>query len=209
MMFTATATDGDPRRIARLTAHMAITGALTFALLIGLEAGTDSLEHGLLIGAGLLIYKAFGHKSDDADEDAQGEHPVTRFMFQAMNSGDFEGAEEIAADDLRAFANGYPLLMEEAEQGPALLEAVFTNYRMALSDVRWELYDEAFQKQPDKSELLALRFVSVQTVDDQPREIEIAAFGRIEDKKLTEWRLVVDLTIFNELRVAAGLPILD
>ena len=130
-------------------------------------------------------------------------------MFKAMNSGDFEGVEDIAADDLRAFADGYPLLMEEAERGPALLEALFTNYRRALSDVRWELYDEAFQKQPDKSELLALRFVSVQTVDDQPREIEIAAFGKVEDKKLTEWRMVVDLTVFNELRVAAGLPILD
>ena len=208
-MFTATATDRSPRWIARLTAHMAITGALTVALLMELEAGTGSLEHGLLIGAGLLIYKAFGHKSDDADEDAQGEHPVTRFMFKAMNSGDFEGVEDIAADDLRAFADGYPLLMEEAEKGPALLEALFTNYREALSDVRWELYDEALQKQPDKSELLALRFVSVQTVDGKPHEIEIAAFGRIEDKKLTEWRMVVDLTVFNELRVAAGLPILD
>ena len=201
--------DRSPRWMARVTAHVALTGALTVALLVELEAGTGGLEHGLLIGAGLLIYKAFGHKSDDADEDAQGEHPVTRFMFKAMNSGEFEGVDDIAADDLRLFADGYPLLMEEAEQGPALLEALFTNYRGALSDVRWELYDEAFQKQPDKSELLALRFVSVQTVDDQPREIEIAAFGRVEDKKLTEWRMVVDLTVFNELRVAAGLPILD
>ena len=208
-MLTGTVSGRSPRWVARLTAHTAITGALTVALLMELQAGTGNLEHGLLIGAGLLIYKAFGHKNEDADEDAQGEHPVTRFMFKAMNSGDFEGVEDIVADDLRAFADGYPLLMEEAEQGPALLEALFTNYREALSDVRWELYDEAFQKQPDKSELLALRFVSVQSVDDQPHEIEIAAFGRIEDKKLTEWRMVVDLTIFNELRVAAGLPILD
>jgi hypothetical protein len=188
---------------------MALTGVLAVALLVELGAGTGGLEHGLLIGAGLLLCKAFGHKRDDADEDAQGEHPVTRFMFNAMNTGDFEGVEDIAADDLRAFADGYPLLMEEAEQGPALLQALFTNYREALSDVRWELYDEAFQKQPDKTELLALRVVSVQTVEDKPREIEIAAFGRIEDKKLTEWRIVVDLTIFNELRVTAGLPILD
>ena len=56
-MFTATATDRSPRWIARLTAHVAITGALTVALLMELEAGTGSLEHGLLIGAGLLIYK--------------------------------------------------------------------------------------------------------------------------------------------------------
>ena len=43
--------------------------------------------------------------------------PVTRFMFNAINTGDFDGLEDIAADELKAFADGYPLLMEEAEQG--------------------------------------------------------------------------------------------
>jgi hypothetical protein len=208
-MLTVTVPGRDPRRVAWLTARMALTGVLAVALLIELEAGTGGLEYGLLIGAGLLLYKAFGHKSDDADENAQGEHPVTRFMFNAMNTGDFEGVEDIAADDFKAFADGYPLLMEDADQGPALLETLFSNFRDALSDVRWELYDEAVQKQPDKTELLALRFVSTQTLDGESREIEIATFAKVTDKKLTEWRMVVDLTIFNELRNAAGLPILD
>ena len=130
-------------------------------------------------------------------------------MFNAMNTGDFEGVEDIAADDFRAFADGYPLLMDEADKGPALLETLFSNFREALSDVRWELYDEAVQKQPDKSELLALRFVSTQTLAGESSEIEIATFARITENKLEEWRMVVDLTIFNELRHAAGLPILD
>ncbi len=51
--------------------------------------------------------------------------------------------------------------------------------------------------------------VSTQTLGGESREIEIATFARITDKKLTEWRMVVDLTIFNELRSAAGLPVLD
>jgi len=208
-MLTDTVLRRVPRSISALAASVALTGALTVALLIELQAGTGGLEYGLLIGAGLLLYKAFGHKHDDADENAQGEHPVTRFMFNAMNTGDFDGVEDIAADDFRAFADGYPLLMDEADQGPALLKTLFSNFREALSDVRWELYDEAVQKQPDKSELLALRFVSTQTVAGESREIEIATFARVTDKKLTEWRMVVDLTIFNELRRAAGLPILD
>ncbi len=208
-MLTATVLRHGSREFASHSVHMAFTGTLTVALLIELQAGTGGLEYGLLIGAGLLLYKAFGHKHDDADENAQGEHPVTRFMFNAINTGDFEGVEDIVADDFRAYADGYPLLMDEADQGPALLQTLFMNFREALSDVRWELYDEAVQKQPDKSELLALRFVSTQTLAGESREIEIATFARITDKKLDEWRMVVDLTIFNELRSAAGLPILD
>jgi hypothetical protein len=130
-------------------------------------------------------------------------------MFNAVNTGDFEGVEDIVSDDFRAYADGYPLLMDEADQGPVLLKTVFSNLRDALPDVRWELYDEAAQKQPDKSELLALRFVSVQTIAGESREIEIATFARVTDKRLEEWRMVVDLTIFNELRSAAGLPLLD
>ena len=205
-MLTATVLRRNPREFA---SHLALTGVLAVALLVELHAGAGDLEYGLLIGAGLLLYKAFGHKSDDADESAQGEHPVTRFVFNAMNTGDFEGVEDIVADDFRMFADGYPLLMDEADQGPALLETVFSNFREALPDVRWELYDEVAQKQHDKTELLALRFVSVQTLAGKPREIEIATFARVTHKKLAEWRMVADLTIFNELRSAAGLPILD
>ena len=208
-MLTATVPTRDPRAFASRAVHLALTGVLSVALLIELQAGTAGLEYGLLIGAGLLLYKAFGHRHDDADENAQGEHPVTRFVFNAMNTGDFEGVEDIVADDFKMFADGYPLLMDEADQGPALLETLFSNFREALSDVRWELYDETVQKQKDKSELLALRLVSTQTLGGESREIEIATFARITDKKLTEWRMVVDLTIFNELRSAAGLPILD
>jgi hypothetical protein len=208
-MLTTTVLRRDPRGVASPTVHLALTGVLAAALLIELQAGSGGLEYGLLIGAGLLLYKAFGHKSDDADENAQGEHPVTRFVFNAMNTGDFEGIEDTVADDFKMFADGYPLLMDEADQGPALLKTLFSNYRDALSDVRWELYEEAVQKQKDKSELLALRLVSTQTLGGESREIEIAAFARITDKRLEEWRMVVDLTIFNELRSAAGLPILD
>ncbi|MGD8684547.1 MAG: hypothetical protein PVG27_11395 [Chloroflexota bacterium] len=208
-MLTATVPRRDLRAIASHAAHVALTAVLAAALLIELQAGAGGLGYGLLVGAGLLLYKAFGHKRDDADESAQGDHPVTRFMFNAVNTGDFEGVEDIVSDDFRAYADGYPLLMDEADQGPVLLKTVFSNLRDALPDVRWELYDEAAQKQPDKSELLALRFVSVQTIAGESREIEIATFARVTDKRLEEWRMVVDLTIFNELRSAAGLPLLD
>ena len=209
MMLATTVLRRDLPAVASRAAHIALTGVFAAALLIELQAGTGGLEYGLLISAGLLIYKAFGHKHDDADESAQGDHPVTRFMFNAVNTGDFEGVDDIVSDDFRAFADGYPLMMDEADKGPVLLKAVFSNFRDALPDVHWELYDEAVQKLHDKTELLALRFVSIQTVAGEAREIEIATFARVTDKRLEEWRMVVDLTIFNELRRAAGLPLLD
>jgi hypothetical protein len=72
--------------------------------------------------------------------------------------------------------------------------------------VHWELYDEAVEKQDDGTELIATRFVSTQSIDGEPRQIEIGGFLRARDGKLTEFRLVLDMTLFNEYRVAVGLP---
>ena len=199
----------DPRARLLLLARVGIPSVLLIAFLLEMRLGEASMDHGLLIGAGILIARYFGKKGDHADEDAQGEHPATRFLFKAINEGDFEGAEDIVSEEFRAYANGYPLLADELDQGPQLIRAAFSYWRESLGDVRWELYDEAVQEQQDKSELLALRFVSAQIIADEPREIEIAAFARVKQGMLVEWRMVLDLTIFNEFRSAVGLPLLD
>ena len=50
---------------------------------------------------------------------------------------------------------------------------------------------------------------SAQTIANEPREIEIAAFAKVKQGMLVEWRMVLDLTIFNEFRRAVGLPLID
>jgi hypothetical protein len=75
----------------------------------------------------------------------------------------------------------------------------------SLPDMRWELYDEVSEKK-HKTEKVAIRFVSHATIDGVERQIEAAVFATVEDKKLFEWRLVVDMTLYNLYRATVGLP---
>ena len=90
-----------------------------------LNAGGSDASHGVLIaiagGVAAGAAKFFGNPRDDADEDAQGDHPAVRFLFQAVNAGEYEGAEDIVDPEFRAYAFGYPLGAGDVESGPALL----------------------------------------------------------------------------------------
>ena len=46
------------------------------------------------MAVGLVAKKFFGSRHRDADEDVQGDHPVVRAIFGAMNTGDFDGVSE-------------------------------------------------------------------------------------------------------------------
>lgn len=199
--------NGRARRVA--IAHVFAVAALSVGFVIESASTSSSLEYGLLIAAAAFAIKKFGNKSDDADEDVQGKHPATRFLFRAANAGDYDDVEDAVGEDFQAYANGYAMLAAETDRGPALLVDLFDYWRQAIPDERWELYDEVSGKQEDKSELVSLRFVAGGTIDGTVHDIEIAAFIRVVDKKITEMRLVTDLTIFNEYRAAIGLPILD
>lgn len=56
---------------------------------------------------------------------------------------------------------------------------------------------------------IALLFVASCGFDGRHREIEVAAFVTVVDDMLTEMRWVNDLTVHNEIRAAAGLPVVD
>lgn len=182
-----------------------------FGLVVALlNGGGGDTRHGVLISiAGGLAVKFFGKKRGDADEDAQGEHPVVRFLFKAMNSGEYEGAEEFLDPSFRAFAQGYPLGSGEVDSGPGLLVESIRYWREAVPDTRWELYDEISQKEPERTDGIAFRFVHSGTYGDEWQEFEGAAFAKVVDKKLTELRLVVDMTAFNRHRRATGLAPLE
>lgn len=190
----------------RVLLEAGILTALTAAALGGVFGSGSGYDHGLIIGLTLLAAKVLGKKSDDADENAQGTHPVTRFVFKVANTGDFDDIDDMLDDEFRAYANGHPIVAVGAEHGPELMRAIFGAWREAAPDVRWELYDESAQKQKDKTEVVALRLVSTATIDGEVRETEIATFIRVKDSRMIETRLVTDLTDLNEQREAAGLP---
>ena len=200
-----------PRTRAGWTAlvHASLVGVLGLGFVVEVTSGSAGMAYGLLISAAILAIKKHGDKSDDADDDVQGEHPATRFLFRAANAGDYEGIEDVVDDDFGAYANGYAMLSEETDRGPDLLVGLFDYWGQAIPDMRWELYDEVSGKQKDKSELVTFRFVATGTIAGAKHDIELAAFVRVIDKKMTEMRLVTDLTIFNEYRAAVGLPILE
>jgi ketosteroid isomerase-like protein len=153
---------------------------------------------------GVVAKKFFGSRHRDADEDVQGDHPVVRAIFGAMNTGDFDGFEDIVDEECRVYANGHRVESETVDRGPELLVGTMRAFREAFPDIRWELYDEVTEK-AHKTEKVAIRFVSHATIEGEERQIEVAVFATVEDKKLFEWREVLDMTVANLHRTAAGL----
>ena len=56
----------------------------------------------------VISKKFFGNKKED-DEGAIGEHPVVRFLFAAMTTGNVDATEEMVDPDFRGYANGHPV----------------------------------------------------------------------------------------------------
>ena len=195
-----------------VAATVAILSAVALVVEVLSGGGTD-VNHGVLVavvgGVAAGAAKFFGSKSDDADADAQGDHPVVRFLFQAANAGEYEGVEDIVDPEFRAYAFGYPLGTAEVDRGPALLVESLEYWREAIPDTRWELYDEVTQKEPELTDGIAIRFVHTGTIDGVEREVEGAFFAKVVDKKLTELRYVLDMTVFNDHRRFVGLDPLE
>ena len=198
---------GFKRRWVAVT--VAILGGIGLVVEVLNGGGTDT-QHGVLIAiVGGIAAKFFGSKRDAADEDAQGDHPAVRFLFQAANAGEFEGVEDIVDREFRAYAFGYPLGTRDVDRGPALLVDTLEYWREEIPDTRWELYDEVTQREPELTDGIAIRFVHTGTIDGVEREVEGAAFAKVVDKKLTELRYVLDMTVFNDHRRFIGLDPLE
>jgi ketosteroid isomerase-like protein len=153
-------------------------------------------------------FKFFGSGRDDQDDDAQGDHPIVRALFGAINTGDFTGVDDVISEECEVYANGYRLESASADRGPDLMIETMKAFREELDDCNWKLYDELSGKD-DGIEKIAIRFVSSATIDGKHHEVEVAVFARVEDDKLTEWREVLDMTLSNQRREAAGLPAIE
>ncbi|MGI9585596.1 MAG: hypothetical protein ACR2N7_08405 [Acidimicrobiia bacterium] len=153
----------------------------------------------------------FGKKNSDADDDIQGESKFTRLLFAAANSADYEDAEGLVAEDFAAYTNGYRMGYEAVDHGPQLLTDMLGYYNEHIANSFWELYDEVVDVDKHGEGMVSIRFLAKgefgnETDQTEPKEVEMAGFLAIEGDKLANLRLVTDLTVFNSMRTAAGLP---
>lgn len=148
--------------------------------------------------------KWFGSKRDDADDDVQGDDPIVRAMFKAVNEGDIDGLREYIADSCRFTVNSIDIAREgNLTSGFDLLADGIKDTHEALPDLRWELYDELTGEDEGKHKI-AIRLVSSTTIDGTLEDFEVACFGIVEDEKLVEWHQVADLDTYNERRSETG-----
>ncbi len=157
----------------------------------------------------VISKKFFGNKKED-DEGAIGKHPIVRFLFAAMTTGNVDATEEMVDSEFRGYANGYPVFDPSDGNGPEQFNKNIEYWRSTVPDLSVDLYDELTEKGKEKREKIAIRFVFTGTMttagDEEPFETEAAAFLTVTKDKLVEWRIVVDQAFFHDLRAAMGRP---
>ena len=178
---------------------------------------TGSVDEGTIWGPGQVPHRldprtrSFGRERADADDDVQGDRPIIEFLFGAANTEDYADAPDLVTEDFAAYVNGHKLGRGDgaASLGPELLTNILSYHHKDVEDSFWQLYDEVDggtgHDTGDGVHQIAIRFVASGTFDGDHKEIEVAGFIKIKDKKMTEMRFVTDLAAFNEIREAAGL----
>jgi hypothetical protein len=152
-----------------------------------------------------LATRWFGAKRSDSDGDVQGDDPIVRALFKAVNDGEIDDLLELVSDDCRVTLNSRDVSRNDAvvDRGPAIFSDAIGDMRKAFPDVHWELYDELGGKD-DGKEKLAVRLVSTLTIDARQEQLEVAAVGIVEDEKLVEWHQVADYESYNRRRMETG-----
>jgi hypothetical protein len=153
--------------------------------------------------------KFFGSKKDE--DSTFGDHPAVQFTFKALATGELEDVHKMVAVDFSAYANGYPVVDSYGGNGPAQFAENIEYWRTVVPDLAVDIYDEVSQKDPDKTDAIAVRFVftGTLTTPDVEREFEVegAAFIKVADHMISEWRVVVDTAFLDDLRSAMGRPL--
>ena len=153
--------------------------------------------------------KFFGNKKDE--DLAFGEHPAVRFTFTALATGELADVDKMVAADFSGYANGYPVVDSHGADGPVQFAENIEYWRTVVPDLSVDIYDEVSQKDPDRTDTIAVRFVlnGTLTTEDFGHEFEVegAAFITVVDHMLSEWRIVVDTSFLDQLRTAMGHPL--
>ena len=153
--------------------------------------------------------KFFGNKKDE--DSTFGDHPAVQFTFKALSTGEFEDVDKMVAVDFSAYANGYPVVDSYGGNGPMQFAENIRYWRTVVPDLSVDIYDEVSQKDPDKTDAIAVRFVFTGTLTtpdvETEFEVEGATFIKVVDHMLSEWRVVVDTAFLDQLRSAMGHPL--
>jgi len=194
------------RQRRRLLAAAAVTALVAVFMLV---TGADGAQLGLIPTLiAISVKKFFGDSKDDPD--ALGDHPAVAYIFKALTTGEMDEVEDMVAADFHAYANGYEVVDPGGGDGAAQFTKNIEYWRSTVPNLNVDLYDEVSQKEPDKTDGIAVRYVisGSFTVEDHelPFAVEVAAFVKVVDHRITEWRVVVDQTFFEEVREAMGLP---
>jgi hypothetical protein len=169
----------------------------------------------LVAVGGAVAAKTFGKDRSDADDDIQGDNKITRFLFDAANTGNYKDATTLVSADFSAYANGYQMGPEGVKMGAKVFTEVLQYYAEHIGNSFWQLYDEVDQVDRHGAGMIAIRFLAKgefsgeDKKDKEDKEVEMAGFLTVADSKLSELRIVTDLAAFNSMRKAAGLPPLD
>ena len=193
------------RRRRRLLAAVVVAALIAVFML---ATGTEGAQLGLIPTLiAISAKKFFGSKKDDPD--ALGDHPAVAYIFKALTTGEMDDVEEMVAADFHAYANGYEVVDPDGGDGAAQFKQNIEYWRSTVPNLSVDLYDEVSQKDPDKTDSIAVRYVISGSLQAEgtaiPFVIEAAAFVKVVDHKIAEWRVVVDETFFEELRAAMGL----
>lgn len=197
-----------PRRFVLLVAaELAVIAALATFLQWSGDTGPQLALIPTLIA--ITAKKFFGNKEDE--DSVFGDHPAVAFTFGAFATGEFKDVDEMVSEEFAAYANGYPVVEPESDNGPVRFVENIQHWRRAVPDLSVDIYDEVSQKGPDKTDSIAVRFVFTGTLTtpdlEHEFEIEAASFIKVEDHRLTEWRVVVDTAFLDEIRLATGHPL--
>lgn len=194
------------RRVVDIVFGTAVIAAAVAWLML---AHSDGPQLGLIPTLiGVAGVKFFGRSK--GDQDQLGDHPAVAYFFKALATGEMDDAEDIVADDFKAYANGYLIDPPSGAKGAAQFRENIEFWRSTVPDLSVDLYDEVSQKEPDKTDGIALRYVVSGTFPagsgDVDFHIEAAAFVKVVDRMITEWRVIVDPTFLEQARATEGLP---
>ena len=191
-----------PTSRARLVVGLRIVVA---AVLVGvaMSQNSDGTQLALIPTLIALGTKKFFGKDKGDPDTALADTPAVAFVLGALTTGDTDAADEMIAPDAAAYANGYTILRPDNGDSPAQFADNVGFWRSQIPDLSIEVFDDIVKKHRHKTLDVAVRFVMSGTLPgddtDSRFEFEGAAFVTVVDGKATEWRLIVDSRVVEDL----------
>lgn len=194
-----------PRTRAWLVVGLRYCAAAVLVVVVTSQSG-DGTQLALIPTLIALGTKKFFGKDKGDPDTALADNPAVAFVLGALTTGDTDAADEMIAPNASAYANGYTILHSEAATSPAQFTDNVEFWRSQIPDLSIEVFDDIVKKHRHKTLDVAVRFVMSGTLPgDRPNsgfEFEGAAFVKVVDGKATEWRLIVDSQVIEDLVVS-------